>query len=82
MMLAVHRTPIGLKEIVAALQAQCGLRIPANTDDWCTVPRTLMAVKRECVLTDALEVATKADFDPTKLLKVGRTRACIGMHVN
>ena len=59
-----------LPQLIHALQARCGFKMPISVDDYYEVPRTEIDVRREMVATDGLKAVTKRRFNPAALLKV------------
>ena len=44
--------------------------MPTNDEQWSDAPRTIIDVRRDFVLKDAIREAKKKKFDPSKLLRV------------
>ena len=63
-------TPNCLKDIILLLQKKHGVKIPKSDQEWADTPRTSICIRRSMVLQDGLKEASKARFDPMKLLKV------------
>ena len=68
--LGSFREPTSYAELLAILQRQNSIKMVANDEDWDTIPRTHILVRRRKVLEDALHEVRKDRFDPTKLLNV------------
>ena len=68
--LGSFREPSSYAELLAILQMQNSIKMVANDEDWDTIPRTHILVRRGKVLEDALHEVRKDRFDPTKLLNV------------
>ncbi len=64
----VVRGPSSFAELLQNIQRACGVRLALTPEDWATLPRTNMVVRRERFLEDAMHEARKRRFDPTKLL--------------
>ena len=77
------REPTSFGELLAILQRQNDIKVVASDEDWETIPRTHILVRRGKVLEDALREVRKDRFDPTKLINV---RLCcfyrVGYHTN
>ena len=68
--LGSFREPTRYAELLAILQRPNSIKMVANDEDWDTIPRTHILVRRGKVLEDALREVRKDRFDPTKLLNV------------
>ena len=66
----VCRKPTSFKDVLTSLQDKHGVKMVSCDEDWNTLPRTNVLVRRGKVLTDALREVRKTRFDPTKLLNV------------
>lgn len=57
-----------MRGLLEALRCSHGVSMMRD-DDWETLPRTSMTIRRERVVEDALQEARKDSFDPAKMLK-------------
>lgn len=64
------REQCDIKNYIRQLQEKYGVTVAVRDEDWDTLSRTPVTIRRDKLVEDALRECEKTRFDPTKLLKV------------